>query len=182
MQQTKHYGLNQWELTDRILMSDFNADNDKIDTALGTLSRDLPRKLGRMEIIESHPSSGDMNTATGYGLPLGFSWSEWEYVCFLCHYPGKTTDDSVPLSFCLDYKTGGPTQTKYITTMALPGYLVVTLPRHNASSNFAGFVLSDRFIPFSFQFSFQNLNQYSFCVKNYTQTLIAPNNVMFGGR
>lgn len=36
MQQTEHLGLNQWELSDRILMKDFNADNQKIDEALRT--------------------------------------------------------------------------------------------------------------------------------------------------
>ena len=31
---TTNYQLNQWEKTDRILMDDFNADNEKIDAAL----------------------------------------------------------------------------------------------------------------------------------------------------
>lgn len=34
MNQTANYQLSQWEPTDRILMSDFNADNAKIDAAL----------------------------------------------------------------------------------------------------------------------------------------------------
>lgn len=37
MKQTEHYGLNQWELADRIRMSDFNADNAKIAAALAGL-------------------------------------------------------------------------------------------------------------------------------------------------
>ena len=36
MTKTTNYQLNQWEKTDRIMMDDFNADNAKIDTALGT--------------------------------------------------------------------------------------------------------------------------------------------------
>ena len=36
MTKTTNYQLNQWEKSDRILMDDFNADNQKIDTALGT--------------------------------------------------------------------------------------------------------------------------------------------------
>ena len=31
---TEHYGLNQWELSDSVVMADFNADNQKIDAAL----------------------------------------------------------------------------------------------------------------------------------------------------
>ena len=34
MNQTTNYQLSQWESTDRILMSDFNGDNAKIDAAL----------------------------------------------------------------------------------------------------------------------------------------------------
>ena len=32
--QTSNYGLNQWEATDQVLRTDFNADNLKVDTAL----------------------------------------------------------------------------------------------------------------------------------------------------
>lgn len=38
MKKTKNFELNHWESTDRILMDDFNNDNDKIDAALGKLS------------------------------------------------------------------------------------------------------------------------------------------------
>ena len=34
MKQTENYGLNQWEMTDRIRMEDFNGDNSKVDAAL----------------------------------------------------------------------------------------------------------------------------------------------------
>ena len=34
MQKTTNYQLNQWAKSDRILMDDFNADNQKIDAAL----------------------------------------------------------------------------------------------------------------------------------------------------
>lgn len=34
MKQTEYAGLNQWDLTDRIQMKDFNADNQRIDEAL----------------------------------------------------------------------------------------------------------------------------------------------------
>ena len=39
LNQTTNYQLSQWESTDRILMSDFNSDNAKLDEALGTLSQ-----------------------------------------------------------------------------------------------------------------------------------------------
>ena len=38
MQQTSQFHLNQWELTDRIRMEDFNGDNQKLETALASLA------------------------------------------------------------------------------------------------------------------------------------------------
>ena len=34
MQHTQNYQLSRWEKDDRIMMEDFNADNEKIDAAL----------------------------------------------------------------------------------------------------------------------------------------------------
>lgn len=45
MTQTENYKLNQWERSDRILMEDFNADNAKIEAALG-------RKLEVVELLD----------------------------------------------------------------------------------------------------------------------------------
>lgn len=47
MKKTEQYGLNQWELPDPILMSDFNADNAKIAAALAEFKvkvEDLERR------------------------------------------------------------------------------------------------------------------------------------------
>ena len=41
MTKTTNYQLNQWEKTDRILMEEFNSDNEKIDTALKALKDDM---------------------------------------------------------------------------------------------------------------------------------------------
>lgn len=38
MQQTTNYKLSQWARTDRILMEDFNGDNQKLETALASLA------------------------------------------------------------------------------------------------------------------------------------------------
>ena len=43
--QTTNYGLNQWEATDQVLRTDFNADNAKIDAALKGLA-DKDTELG----------------------------------------------------------------------------------------------------------------------------------------
>ena len=43
---TQHYQLNQWEAEDKVLRTEFNEDNQKIDGALSALSAaDLPSIL-----------------------------------------------------------------------------------------------------------------------------------------
>ena len=39
MNHTENYQLNQWAKSDRVLMEDFNSDNQKIDAALGALPK-----------------------------------------------------------------------------------------------------------------------------------------------
>lgn len=43
MNQTANYQLNQWNETDRILMTDFNADNAKLDAALAAIASNSVR-------------------------------------------------------------------------------------------------------------------------------------------
>lgn len=46
MKQTENYGLNQWELADRIRMEDFNGDNEKVDAALAGLREEIAAVRG----------------------------------------------------------------------------------------------------------------------------------------
>ena len=50
MKQTERYGLNQWDLSDRIRMEDFNADNQITDTILAALDDELQEKLEALEL------------------------------------------------------------------------------------------------------------------------------------
>ena len=47
--QTEHYGLNQWELSDSVVMADFNADNQKVDTALNSIRQSFDINLAALE-------------------------------------------------------------------------------------------------------------------------------------
>mgnify|MGYP006877315283 CR=1 FL=1 len=50
LQQTSQFHLNQWELTDRIRMEDFNGDNQKLETALASLAAaDAAEQLADLE-------------------------------------------------------------------------------------------------------------------------------------
>ena len=42
MQQTENYALNQWDPEDRILRTNFNADNAKIDEAIAAVRDACP--------------------------------------------------------------------------------------------------------------------------------------------
>ena len=53
MNHTTNYQLNQWEKPDRIMMSDFNSDNSKIDTALKTVSDALAAEASARESGDS---------------------------------------------------------------------------------------------------------------------------------
>ena len=65
--QTTNYQLNQWEATDQVLRTDFNADNAKIDAALaGRLCgkrREFPRLLRSLSPkggLFMHPVGADL--------------------------------------------------------------------------------------------------------------------------
>jgi len=178
---TPNYNLNQWEPDDRVLRTDFNADNLKIDAALGALSAGLSGRLGRMEVIQNRNSDGTTNSGVGYDPPR-INWDEWEYVCLLAQYPGQTPAGTTPLSFIFVFNDGGTISTNTITPLALPGYLVVLLPRHGKTSKTEGFVLSDRFTPFSIDHPLKTLDQVSFDLKEYNQRLTCPNISYFGGK
>ena len=80
MQQTTNYQLNQWEKPDRILMDDFNRDNEKIDAALAAMPL---RKL--MDITtEQDVTQVDLDLS---GLDL----TEFQELTLYIHYPNTVT-------------------------------------------------------------------------------------------
>ena len=75
--QTTNYQLNQWEATDQVLRTDFNADNAKIDAALADLSGTV------------------LHIATGAYVGTGASSRTFSVPCppkavFLCPQSGRT--------------------------------------------------------------------------------------------
>lgn len=66
MKQTEHYGLNQWELADRIRMEDFNCDNAKIDAALKGQAEALAAETAaREELAAAVAACGNCKIAYG---------------------------------------------------------------------------------------------------------------------
>ena len=66
MKQTEHYGLNQWELADRIRMEDFNGDNEKVDAALKGQAEALAAETAaREEVAAAVAACGNCKIAYG---------------------------------------------------------------------------------------------------------------------
>ena len=96
MNQTTNYQLSQWEASDRILMSDFNNDNAKIDAALKTQAEaisalgaqldakadqdDLTALANRSRFTKLKEVNVAANTSI-FELDLSdITWSQWDKV------------------------------------------------------------------------------------------------------
>ena len=72
---TTNYNLNQWEAADKVLRTEFNEDNAKIDAALkanADAAAAIQAKLGNCR-IEHSTYVGDGNAGSGYSTGLTFS-------------------------------------------------------------------------------------------------------------
>ena len=66
MKQTENYGLNQWELADRIRMEGFNGDNEKVDAALKGQAEALAAETAaREELAAAVAACGNCKIAYG---------------------------------------------------------------------------------------------------------------------
>ncbi len=170
MQQTEHYGLNQWELTDRVLMSDFNADNLKLDAALGG-------KLGAVEILKESTSMGITigNTSSEFFL----SWEDWEFVGLLVHLPviAGTTAPDIHYKLRVD-------STSYLEIASLPygSALVLFWPHHDLNREVQGILLGDTgTFHFRLDALFSGLSAYSVRATEGGR-MASPNITIFGLR
>ena len=76
---TTNYQLNQWEKTDRIMMDDFNSDNEKIDTALAS-------RLGPIEDILPMQTLTEAKDDWKIPLPEGFDPGAWSILLLETHF------------------------------------------------------------------------------------------------
>ena len=72
MKKTAQFGLNQWEMSDRIQMDDFNADNAAIEAALARVER-----RSAFHTILDVTTTEDLKNAA---WPLNIYWTEWKSV------------------------------------------------------------------------------------------------------
>lgn len=155
MQQTEHCGLNQWELTDRILMSDFNADNARIDTALGELDGGVEelesRKFRWRQAYETPKPCKLLNTAF-----TGADWNQLSRVHYVFDvYTTAATTLKIGVYTCHDADTlqvpasATPRRTMIHITL-FPG-------RRGGDSAWATIACEDHCVTRAFDFPFQNI-------------------------
>lgn len=65
--QTENYALNQWELSDSVVMADFNADNQKLDSALMALSQKIDTTAAQLAAAIPHVQVGTYVGTGTYG-------------------------------------------------------------------------------------------------------------------
>lgn len=76
MTKTEYYSLNQWTLSDRVRMEDFNHDNAQIDAALHALAgKNMITKLKTFTV------STRITGTTIFTMDVSdINWSAWQYV------------------------------------------------------------------------------------------------------
>ena len=75
---TSNYQLCQWEAGDKVLRTDFNGDNQKIDAALARADTSSKlHQLGSVTLAEN-------SAAITFTLPEGFDWSKWRRIHCVC--------------------------------------------------------------------------------------------------
>lgn len=88
MTHTENYKLSQWQKSDRIMMSDFNSDNQKLDTALKTIANAVENKAeaSALSALAATVSKITAGSYTGNGeesqtITLGFQPSAVLLLC-----------------------------------------------------------------------------------------------------
>ena len=77
MQQTENYALNQWDPEDRILRTNFNADNAKIDEAIAAVRDACP--VVKLADVTLQTAASQMTVSLPTGN-LNQYWELWAYM------------------------------------------------------------------------------------------------------
>ncbi len=132
---TTHYDLSQWQATDEVVRTDFNADNAKIDAA-------LHGKLGRSQLLQTVKSgaSGIMSADMRQ-----MDWSKWEEIHVQLLVPSSFSEsDSFVISFN-NTSAGGTSSMDRGRFGITPAYNfhLILYPRHDPSATVTGILLGD---------------------------------------
>ena len=122
---TTNYQLNQWEKSDRILMADFNADNQKIDAAIAG-------RLGPIQTIKSMTIDAQSSSLL---LDLSdIAWDKWSIIAIACDL--GISDTTINRSMIVSFTSS--TGSDSLRTSFIPNKHILTLfPCRDGSRPFA---------------------------------------------
>lgn len=127
MQQTEHYGLNQWELTDRIQMADFNADNLKIAAALA-------EKMGTWKLISKRPFC----YSTGFIYPPAQEWKKYSMALLFFDSRFSQTDETGRIEWQLIAGQYSPSKYSKVFTSELGPAAFLFFPMRDSNNPVRG--------------------------------------------
>lgn len=159
MKKTETYQLNQWEMSDRIRMEDFNADNVRLESA-------LEGKTGRFQKIYSY-SPGDGENSAGANFHIR-DWSEWEEVVIIydLHKTTFLPDDY----FVLKPQHSDLTHSPELGRIAGGSFVLALFPWHDKTALARGVVIGNGSTTFLLDRTFEETIGLSIFLKNTNST------------
>lgn len=174
MRKTEKYQLNQWELSDRIRMEDFNADNARLETALDGVQNGLTQVQstlegagGRFRLVKKYVDTYNL-AVLGGSFGSHPDWSRWDRGIAFQDMGTTKFPEGASLIFRFttwDGKTSGAFTLK-------PGPLVIVLyPFHSMESPVRGLLAgTGGCYPVFLDITFAQLSGYGISVSGSTGT------------
>lgn len=175
MQQTEQYKLSQWELSDRVRMEDFNADNARLEAALAGLQAgvsglrtSLEGKCGRFQLIASRSVSASEGQRYAAGSLAVTNWSKWDCAVWFFDMHETAFQAGETMSFTLN-QTAGPLS-QYEATLDAGSLVMMLFPMGDKTSTVKGFILGGGARPLVMPVSFETVTGYNINLPAGTST------------
>lgn len=183
MNHTQTYQLNQWDPDDRILREDFNADNQKLESALGiklqheTIREVVTEELAKEIAIDiSDISFGDWKYIIACVNPPSHGTSSWAY---------SSSADTFSNSTCkvlgISSSYSGLGRFEYWNDSKFTAYCIV-FPFHNANQYLRGITISNLFCAgFSKTETYDSLQYFKLLADESSAAFAAGTKITFWG-
>ncbi len=175
MQKTEQYQLNQWELSDRVRMEDFNADNARLETALAglqtslsTLRTSLDGKCGRFQLITSRSISASEGQRYAAGSLAVTNWNKWDCAVWFFDMHETTFQAGETMTFTLN-QAAGPLS-RYEVTLDAGSLVMMLFPMGDKTSTVKGFILGGAARPLVMDVAFETVTGYNIYLPASTAT------------
>ena len=134
--QTTNYQLNQWEPTDQVQRTDFNADNAKIDATLAV--------LGHAQVLDA-VTLAQANNSFGFDIS-GIDWTACQMLLISVDVPENSITRIMPWVCNLNQNTvsgHGSGSSSNFLRFGPASFLIALLPFRQPQQNVLGIVIGD---------------------------------------